>query len=410
MRRLAVLSLHTSPLAQPGAGDGGGMNVYVRQLAAGLARVRRRGGRLHPGRRPRAARRPGRVEPGLRGPPHRRRAPRPRWPRTTCSTWSPEFVDGVARPPRRRPPGRGHPRQLLAVGRGRPRPQAPLRPARSGCTFHTLARVKGAGRRPTPGERDAGRGGGHRLLRRRAASSCPDEADQLVRLYGADPERVEIVAPGVDHAFFGPGSRAGARRAIGVDAEPAASCCTSGASSPSRASTSPSPPSRPPADGAPVARRGRRAERPGGRAVPRADPGAGRALGSPTGSGGSAPQPHELLASYYRAADVVLVPSQSESFGLVALEAAACGTPGGGHRRRRAAHPGRRRADRIPAEPRTPEAFAGAAAAILADPALAADLGCGRRPRPGASRGRRRPASLASVFGDLTDRVPVACS
>jgi len=40
-----------------------------------------------------------------------------------------------------------------------------------------------------------------------------------------------------------------------------------------------------------------------------------------------APQPHHLLASYYRAADLVLVPSRSESFGLVALEASACGTP-----------------------------------------------------------------------------------
>ena len=40
-----------------------------------------------------------------------------------------------------------------------------------------------------------------------------------------------------------------------------------------------------------------------------------------------APQPHHLLSSYYRAADVVLVPSRSESFGLVALEAAACCTP-----------------------------------------------------------------------------------
>src|SRR5271165_5328625 len=39
MRRLAVLSLHTSPLAQPGTGDGGGMNVYVRELAAALART-----------------------------------------------------------------------------------------------------------------------------------------------------------------------------------------------------------------------------------------------------------------------------------------------------------------------------------------------------------------------------------
>ena len=39
------------------------------------------------------------------------------------------------------------------------------------------------------------------------------------------------------------------------------------------------------------------------------------------------PQPHHILSTYYRAADVVLVPSRSESFGLVALEAAACGVP-----------------------------------------------------------------------------------
>src|SRR5579872_5031067 len=39
VRRLAVLSLHTSPLAQPGTGDGGGMNVYVRELSSALARA-----------------------------------------------------------------------------------------------------------------------------------------------------------------------------------------------------------------------------------------------------------------------------------------------------------------------------------------------------------------------------------
>src|SRR6516162_4863796 len=39
MRRLAVLSMHTSPLAQPGTGDGGGMNVYVRELSSALARA-----------------------------------------------------------------------------------------------------------------------------------------------------------------------------------------------------------------------------------------------------------------------------------------------------------------------------------------------------------------------------------
>src|SRR3546814_10680775 len=39
MRRLAVLSLHTSPLAQPGQGDSGGMNVYVRELVSSLAQA-----------------------------------------------------------------------------------------------------------------------------------------------------------------------------------------------------------------------------------------------------------------------------------------------------------------------------------------------------------------------------------
>ena len=39
MRRLAVLSLHSSPLVQPGAGDSGGMNVYVRELVSSLAQA-----------------------------------------------------------------------------------------------------------------------------------------------------------------------------------------------------------------------------------------------------------------------------------------------------------------------------------------------------------------------------------
>jgi D-inositol-3-phosphate glycosyltransferase len=39
------------------------------------------------------------------------------------------------------------------------------------------------------------------------------------------------------------------------------------------------------------------------------------------------PVPHEELSDWYRAADLVTVPSYSESFGLVALEAQACGTP-----------------------------------------------------------------------------------
>jgi D-inositol-3-phosphate glycosyltransferase len=40
-----------------------------------------------------------------------------------------------------------------------------------------------------------------------------------------------------------------------------------------------------------------------------------------------APQAHQLLSTWMRAADVTLVPSRAESFGLVALESSACGTP-----------------------------------------------------------------------------------
>ena len=87
------------------------------------------------------------------------------------------------------------------------------------------------------------------------------------------------------------------------------------------------------------------------------------------------PQRHEMLSSYYRAADVCVVPSHSESFGLVALEAAACGVPvvaaavGGlitlvDHRR-----------TGYLVEGRDPVDYARPLAAILMDPGLAARLG-----------------------------------
>src|SRR5204862_4434788 len=47
-------------------------------------------------------------------------------------------------------------------------------------------------------------------------ASCADETAQLVRLYGADPDRIEVVPPGVEHAFFSPGPARGARRALGL--------------------------------------------------------------------------------------------------------------------------------------------------------------------------------------------------
>ncbi len=86
------------------------------------------------------------------------------------------------------------------------------------------------------------------------------------------------------------------------------------------------------------------------------------------------PQPHEVISIYYRAADVCLVPSRSESFGLVALEAAACGTPvvasavGGLTTLVDDAMTG------FLVEGRDPASFAAAVLDVLEDPALAAKM------------------------------------
>ena len=141
MRRLAVLSMHTSPLAQPGTGDGGGMNVYVRQLAAALARIGVARRRLHPCRRPGPARRGPRSSPGLRV---HHIAAGPLGPVAKADLLSglvDEFTDGVAARFAGHRPTRIHANYWLSGVAGhalKHRFDLPL-----GCTFHTLARVKG---------------------------------------------------------------------------------------------------------------------------------------------------------------------------------------------------------------------------------------------------------------------------
>src|SRR5690606_36176721 len=121
------------------------------------------------------------------------------------------------------------------------------------------------------------------------------------------------------------------------------------------------------------------------------------------------PQPHHLLTSYYRAAEVVLVPSRSEPLGLAALEAAACGTPavaaavGGlrplvGHRR-----PGLRRARR------GPRAGPAHAAQILANPPLAAALSSAAARRARDYTWSTTAARLRRIYADLAARTPATC-
>ena len=70
-------------------------------------------------------------------------------------------------------------------------------------------------------------------------------------------------------------------------------------------------------------------------------PGLARSLGIADLVRFEPPVGRATLAAYYRAADLTVVPSYSESFGLVALESQACGTPGGGRERRRIVDGGR---------------------------------------------------------------------
>lgn len=200
-------------------------------------------------------------------------------------------------------------------------------------TFHTLDRVKAEASPEEIDDHDPGR-------RARAEAqvigcsdavlaSCSVEADQLVDLYGADRARVEIIAPGVDHAFFSPGVRAQAQRAISLQGAGPLLLFVGRIQ---------------PLKGVDVAVRAL------ANLIDRGVPTARLVVvGGPSGPMGAhevnqlhhlvtglglvdsvhfvAPQPHELLSTYYRAADCVLIPSMSESFGLVALEAASCGTP-----------------------------------------------------------------------------------
>lgn len=406
MRRLAVLSLHTSPLAQPGQGDSGGMNVYVRELVSALAQAGVQADvftRRWDEESPEVVE----VEPGFRVvhvDAGRHDLAKEQLPEVVDA-----FADGVGK----------HLEQLgdvdalhanywlsgVAGHRLKHELDLPLV-----STFHTLARVKAETGDPEPERRVRAEaqviGCSDAIL-----ASCGAEADQLVRLYGADPSRVELVPPGVDHAFFSPGDRAGARAALGhlrLGSGPV--LLFVGRIQPLK--------------GLDVAVRALAAlGRPDATLV---------AVGGASGADGAAevariealidelgvrdqvrltaPQPHHLLSTYYRAADVCIVPSRSESFGLVALEAAACGTPvvaaavGG---LRTLVHDGR---TGYLIEGRDPDAFAAKVDAVLRDPGLAAALGAETARRAKGYTWSTAAARLRRVYSDLTQRSLVDCS
>jgi D-inositol-3-phosphate glycosyltransferase len=414
MSTVLVLSLHTSPLEQPGRGDGGGMNVYVRELSAALARA---GSSCEVFTRAEAPDLPAvvEVEPGFRLH-HVVAGPQCAVPKGHLHELVDEFADAVAKITEGldEAPEAVHANYWLSGVAGQTIKRRFDLPLVS--TFHTLDRVKAEA---SPEEVDPVD------LQRRARAeaeviqcsdavlaSCQPEVDQLVDLYGASPERVEIVPPGVDHAFFAPGDRHQARRAIGVE-DAAPLLLFVGRIQPLK--------------GADVAvsalhelgRRGFSGARllvvggPSG-VLGEHEARSLRALADDLGLAGQVtflpPQRHELLSTFYRAADVCLVPSRSESFGLVALEAAACGTPvvassvGGLTTLVEHGRTG------YLVEGRDVDAFAGHVAQLLSDPALAARIG------GAAALGARRYTwshaahHLRGLYADLAARSIVECA
>ena len=335
-RRVAVLSVHTSPLEQPGTGDAGGLNVYVVETSKRLARA---GLEVEVFTRATSSDLPPVVElaPGVTVR-HLIAGPfeglgKDDLPSQLCA-----LTSGVLRAEAQREPGWYdvvHSHYWLSGQVGW------LASERWGVplvhTAHTLAKVKNlalaAGDAPEPLRRVVGE---QQVVQAadRLVTNTTDEAQELIGLYDADPARVVTVAPGVDLEHFRPGEAGNpaggtARTRLGVPAD-AVLLLYVGRIQPLKA---------PDVLLSAAARLIERSPELRDRLVV-------AVVGGPSGSGLSEPAALQRLAGelglpvrfeppcdpqclrdWYLAADLVAVPSHNESFGLVALEAQACGTP-----------------------------------------------------------------------------------
>jgi D-inositol-3-phosphate glycosyltransferase len=405
VRTLAVLSLHTSPLVQPGAGDSGGMNVYVRELVSSLAQagvqtvayVRRWDDDL-----PEVVD----VEPGFR------LVHVPAGPAELAKEKLAHVVDAygdwVGRHMRRQGDIDAiHANYWLSGLAGHRLKHEFDLPLVS--TFHTLARVKAETGDDEPQRRvDAEAeviGCSDAIL-----ASCTAEADQLVDLYGARRDRIEIVPPGVDHAFFSPGDRRCARAALDLGLGERPMVLFVGRIQPLKGvDVAIEALARLHRDDVVLVVVGGPSGADGLLEASRA-----RDLVTARGLGDRVrfvdPQPHHRLSTYYRAAEVCIVPSRSESFGLVALEAAACGTPivaaAVGGLRTLVDHG----VSGFLMDDRDPAAYAAAIDELLAQPSRAAAMGEAAAILARDYTWSTTAGRLRRLYADLTSRSLVSCA
>ncbi len=295
-------------------------------------------------------------------------------------------------------------------------------------SMHTLAKVKNAtlarGDTPEPREREVGES---RVIAAadQLVANTSEEARELITLYGAERARVATVPPGVDLGVFHP------------DAEEAGQSRQSQAAARARLGLPPG--------GDVLLFVGRvqplKAPDVALRAVERLvrdDPQLRERLtlavvGGPSGSGTAEPDQlrrlaaelgiddvvrfeppcgQERLADWYRAATATVVPSRSESFGLVAVESQACGTPvvaaavGG---LRTAVHDG---VSGVLVDGHAPGAYARALRRVLARPAWRQRLAAGARRHATNFGWQATVDGLLEVYTgamtDVTTPLPVA--
>ncbi|WP_190820510.1 D-inositol-3-phosphate glycosyltransferase [Saccharopolyspora pogona] len=332
-RRAAVFSLHTSPLEQPGTGDAGGMNVYIAQTAKRLADA---GTEVEIFTRatssdipPIAELAPGVLVRNVVAGPFEG-LDKNDLPSQLCA-----FAAGALRVEARHEPGYYdivHSHYWLSGQVGwlaRERWGVPLVH-----TAHTLAKVKNAnlaaGDSPEPRVRVLGE---EQVVAEAdvLVANTEFEAADLITRYGADPDEVVTIPPGVDLECFTPGDRQAVR--AGLDLPPdAVVLAFVGRIQPLKA-----PDVLLRATAELLARHPEIRDRlvvlvvggPSGSGLerPRALQELAVQLGITDVVRFLPPRNGVALADVYRAADVVAVPSHNESFGMVALEAQACGTP-----------------------------------------------------------------------------------
>ncbi|MDJ0791235.1 MAG: glycosyltransferase [Acidimicrobiia bacterium] len=381
IERVAYISMHTSPLLQPGLGDAGGMNVYLDRLAKTM------------------------VDRGVDVTVFTRRAD-PDWPHVVEITEGYRVVHIDAGPVERLPTSAlidfvdafarnvlewieqrnqtfdiVHSHYWLSGRTGvrvKDRLSIPL-----ANSFHTLGKVKDLARASSEPASPS-----LRLITEEEVigrsdcviASTPFEFDDLLEHYAASPERLCVSPPGVDHALFRPGSRAKARRDLGLDPDAAIVLYA----------------------GRIQAHKGTNLAVEAFAELPRTIGSTDRTtllnvVGGPSGPDGSAelarcaktvdanrmerrvrffdPVPHADLVRHYQAADVVIVPSRTETFGLVAAEAQACGVPVVASNRGGLPYVVRASETGLLVDGEDPRSFAAAMKAVLEHPAFAQRLG-----------------------------------